>query len=235
MKRCVVTGATKGIGAAICGSLAGEYDVVGLARRRPAHWEGDFLECDLGTRTGIEAAADGLRAMGDIWGLINNAGIGAADPIGEISFDTLQDVFTINVFAPAILTSAAVDRMSTGGRIINICSSAMLGKPERTAYGSSKAAVASMTRTWALELAERGITVNAISPGPIETELFRSRNPKGSPGEQAALAASPLRRIGLPTQIAAAIRLLVGDDGDYTTGQIIGIDGGISAGSASLL
>lgn len=235
MRRCIVTGATRGIGHAICEALAGEYDIVGLARTRPKGWAGDFIECDLSSFAGIEHACAAISSYDHVWGLVNNAGIGAADSIGEIRLETLQQVFTINAFAPAMLASSVSMRMNDGGRIMNVCSSAMLGKPERTAYGSSKAALASMTRTWALELAPRGITVNAVSPGPIETELFRDRNPKGSPGEQSALAASPMHRLGTPAQVAALVRLLMDPCADYTTGQIVGVDGGISAGPSSLL
>jgi 3-oxoacyl-[acyl-carrier protein] reductase len=231
IRRCVVTGATKGIGASICEKLKNDgFEVVGLARTKPVDWQGQFIEADLSKSAGIDAACKQVADLGTIWALINNAGIGIADPIESLDYDDMVRVFTVNTFAPALLTRAAVPGMREGGRIVNLCTSAMLGKSERTTYGGSKAAVASFTRSWALELASRSISVNAISPGPIETELFRSRNPVGSPGELEQLATIPLQRIGTPSEIALVVALLVNPDMAYCTGQVFNIDGGISIG-----
>ncbi|UWN50944.1 3-oxoacyl-[acyl-carrier-protein] reductase FabG [Alcanivorax sp. ALC70] len=89
------------------------------------------------------------------------------------------------------------------------------------------------TRTWALELARTGITVNAIAPGPIETELFRENNPPGSDREAAYLDLVPMRRLGDPSEIAATIQFMLGEESGYMTGQTVCVDGGASVGRAA--
>jgi NAD(P)-dependent dehydrogenase (short-subunit alcohol dehydrogenase family) len=120
------------------------------------------------------------------------------------------------------------------GRIVNISSVTVLGFPERTSYAATKAALVSFTRTWALELATTGITVNAIAPGPIETDMFRTNNPVGSPGEARYLAIIPMQRLGRPADVAAATAFLVSRDAGFITGQTLFVDGGASVGRAQV-
>ncbi|MEO1860158.1 MAG: SDR family oxidoreductase, partial [Verrucomicrobiales bacterium] len=118
------------------------------------------------------------------------------------------------------------------GRIINISTELILGAPTRTAYGGSKAALVSVSRTWALELAKYGVTVNAIAPGPVDTELFRRNNPEGSAIRAEKLARIPLGRLGSPRDIASVVKFLMSDEAGYITGQTLHIDGGSSIASA---
>jgi 3-oxoacyl-[acyl-carrier protein] reductase len=104
------------------------------------------------------------------------------------------------------------------------------GVANRTAYAAAKAAMLSLTRTRALELAETGITVNAVAPGPTETELFRQNTPAGSEAERRFLSLVPMKRLGRPEELAAAVAFLLSEDAGYITGQTLFVDGGASVG-----
>jgi 3-oxoacyl-[acyl-carrier protein] reductase len=125
-------------------------------------------------------------------------------------------------------------RRKKWGRIVNVSSLTILGMVERTAYAAAKAALVSFARSWALELAGTGITVNAVAPGPTETELFRANNPVGSEGEKRYLSGIPMGRFGRPEEIAAAIEFFLSEDAGFITGQTLFVDGGASIGRAPL-
>ena len=120
------------------------------------------------------------------------------------------------------------------GRIVTISSRAALGKELRTAYSATKAGVIGLTRTWALELAPHGITVNAIGPGPIETELFKSANPHNSPRTQAIIRGVPVQRLGQPEDIAHAADFFLSDGASFVTGQVLYVCGGMTVGVAPI-
>jgi NAD(P)-dependent dehydrogenase (short-subunit alcohol dehydrogenase family) len=138
---------------------------------------------------------------------------------------------------PAVQTAQAFlpgMRERGWGRIVNISSLTILGITQRTAYAAAKAALVSFARTWALELATTGVTVNSVAPGPTETELFRANNPPGSEGELRYLSGVPMGRLGKPEEIAAAIAFLLSDDAGFITGQTLFVDGGASVGKAGI-
>lgn len=141
----------------------------------------------------------------------------------------------VNLHPALVATQAALPGMRARGwgRIVNISSLTVLGSVERTSYAAAKAALVSFTRSWALELAPTGITINAVSPGPTETELFRANNAPGSEGEARYLAGIPMRRFGKPEEIAAAVAFLLSDDAAFMTGQTLHVDGGASIGKLS--
>ena len=119
------------------------------------------------------------------------------------------------------------------GRIVNIASRALLGKVGRSSYSAAKASLVALARTWALEFAEYNITVNVVAPGPVQTEAFSNNYPKGSVEEQRLIAALPLRRIGLPEEVAYAIAFFLDERASFITGQTLFVDGGGSVGVAS--
>ncbi len=120
------------------------------------------------------------------------------------------------------------------GRIVNISSRAALGKELRTAYAATKAGLHGITRTWALELAKHGITVNAIGPGPIATELFMHANPPGSLRTKAIVDSVPVGRLGTPADVANAVAFFADARSGFVTGQVLYVCGGMTCGVAPI-
>jgi 3-oxoacyl-[acyl-carrier protein] reductase len=228
-RRVLITGASKGIGRAVADRVAQAGNIpVGLARTRPDTFPGQFYEVDLADRAATAKALDAVLAVGPIDAVVNNVGFVRLGRIGSIDLDHLFDTYDLNVRVAIQVTQAALPGMlATGwGRIVNVTSLTTLGTPERTPYAAAKAALEACTRIWANELAATGITVNAVAPGPTETELYRERSPIGSEREARLLESIPLRRVGSPREIAHAIHALLDEDAGYITGQIIRVDGG---------
>jgi 3-oxoacyl-[acyl-carrier protein] reductase len=230
----LVTGASKGIGRALSEQLAnkGHY-VVGIARHADAgDFPGKLVAIDLADGGAARSAIDRLAADHAFDGVVNNVGLVRPQALGEIELDALDDVLRVNLHPAVLATQALLPGMKARawGRIVNVSSLVVLGAPERTAYAAAKAALISFARSWALELAETGITVNAVAPGPTETELFRQNNPPGSIGEARYLSAVPMRRFGTPAEVAAAIAFLLSNEAAFITGQSLFVDGGASIG-----
>lgn len=233
----LVTGATKGIGRALSQRVAGAgHRVIGLARGVDSGFPGELISVDLADRAATAAVLADLASRHRIAGVVNNVGLVRPQPLEEIGPDDLLVVLDLNLRVAVQTVQAALPAMRADGwgRIVNISSLTVLGVPHRTAYAAAKAALISFTRTWALELATTGITVNAVAPGPTETELFRENNPPGSAGEAGYLAGVPMRRFGRPDEIAAAIDFFLSEDAAYITGQTLFVDGGASVGRAAL-
>lgn len=231
--KCVlVTGATKGIGWAISRRLsdAGAH-VIGLARHvDEIDFPGFLYQCDLSDAGQTEDVLRMIREKYPVDAIVNNVGVVRPEAMGEISLASFYQVYDLNVRSAVQVVQAFSDVMKQRqeGRIINIASIASQGSAGKTSYSAAKSALVGCTKTWALELADYGITVNAISPGPVETQLLRESYPVGSEKEKQLLADIPLKRLARPEEIAAAVQFLLSPDAAFITGQVLQIDGGKS-------
>jgi NAD(P)-dependent dehydrogenase (short-subunit alcohol dehydrogenase family) len=231
----MITGASKGIGRTLADSLtANGYEPVGLARTAPADFPGEFHEIDLGDRAATADVLERVVAGGRVDAVVNNVGFARFGRIGSIDLDDLFVTYDMNVRTAVQVVQAVLPGMigAGWGRIVNVSSLTTLGTPERTPYAAAKAALETCTRIWASELASTGVTVNAVAPGPIETEMYRERSPAGSEREARFLETIPMHRVGTPAEIAHVICLLLGEDASYITGQIVRVDGGGSIGAS---
>ena len=231
----VVTGASRGIGRAIAERLGGEgWQVVNLDRDPAEDADGSvqWIETNLADPDSIQAAFEKIaeQNLGPITGLVNNAGIALADLLEDSTVEDFDLTMAVNMRAPMLCTQAVLDDMKTEGfgRIVNIASRAHLGKTHRTAYAGSKGGIASMSRVWALELAQHGITVNCIAPGPIATELFKQANPLDMPRTQEIIGTVPVGRLGEPEDIAQAAAFFMDERSGFINGQTLYVCGGIT-------
>jgi NAD(P)-dependent dehydrogenase (short-subunit alcohol dehydrogenase family) len=235
-RSAVVTGASRGIGAAIANRLIEDgwrvfnLDIIAPTNETAATW----IESDLANKTSIAAAFTDILAQGPVTGLVNNAGIPNNETLQQTSLDQFDRTVAINMRAPMICAQAVLDGMKAAGfgRIVNMSSRAHLGKAKRTAYAGTKGALVSMTGVWALEMAAHGITVNAIAPGPIRTDLFEAANPPNEPRTQEIIDAIPVKRLGEPGDIANAAGFFMSDAASFVTGQTLYVCGGTTLARA---
>ena len=243
----LITGAAKGIGAAIADTLArqGMHVLIGDIDETQARTKAEALtragqtasalRIDVGEPASIAAAFEVIdRQCGRCDILVNNAAIAKTFPFVDFPLDSWQAHLAINVTGVLLCAQHAARRMmrERWGRIINIASVAGMRAVGvgRTGYGTSKAAVIGLTRQMAVELAEHGITANAVAPGPVDTPMTRVLH---SPEfRQSYTDAIPMNRYGTPDEIAAAVAYLASDAAAYVTGIVIPVDGGFLASGA---
>jgi 3-oxoacyl-[acyl-carrier protein] reductase len=244
----LVTGASRGIGAATARALAEEgWSVaVNYSRDRDgAKSVASSIEEGGGTALAVRAdvahpeAPDEMLAeiaerLGPVLVLVNNAGITADNLSMRLSDEDWSRVLEVNLTAAFRLTRSTIGPMMRQrfGRVINVSSVVGLrANPGQANYAASKAGLIALTRTMAVEVARRGVTVNAVAPGLIETDLTSDFTSDGSDsnGSGGLLDAIPARRTGSPEDVAACIRFLASDEASYVTGTVLPVDGGMSA------
>ena len=236
----VVTGGSVGIGAEICRHmLDAGYDVISLALHKPewTHARLDAREIDLLDAGAVADAAGAIAAQRAVTHLVHNAGVIRPAPLSETKLEDLQALTQLHIGAAVTLAQAFLPGMKAAhfGRIVLMSSRGALGLANRTAYGATKAGVVGLVRSWALEFAPLGVTVNAIAPGPIgDTEMFRSVIPPGDPREQSLAASIPVKRLGRSDDVARAVMFFADRNNDFVTGQTLYVCGGASLGSLVL-
>ncbi|KAG8813071.1 hypothetical protein FRC18_002692 [Serendipita sp. 400] len=237
-KIAIVTGSSRGIGSAIAISLAQKganvvINYVSSNSKSRAEEVAKTVET-LGSKSLVVQAdlaklddldklvKQTVATFGKIDILVNNAGVGEFAPIGSITLESYQRIFDINVRSVIFLSQAAAAHMGQGGRIINISSiAARLGNPTSTVYAASKAALEGITRVMGIELRERGIGVNAVSPGPVITDAFTSLAP------EAQEMFKTLYPVGEASDIADTVDFLAGPTSGWITGTTLSTNNGV--------
>ena len=233
----IVTGGSSGIGLEICRAMmAAGYRVVsldlapGLALGPGFH----AIEVDLGDVAATRRVAADVAAAWPVSHVVHNAGTIRPALLADVTVDDLAALTQLHLAAPLLLVQAVLPGMRAAGfgRVVLISSRAALGLATRSAYAATKAGLLGLARTWALELAGEGITVNVVAPGPIAgTRMFHDVVPKGSEREAALAGAIPVGRLGRPDDVARAVMFFADAANGFVTGQTLFVCGGSSVGS----
>jgi len=242
MRNVVVTGGSRGLGLGIAARLARSgYNVIAIARKPSDPLNAaisdlngagglHFLPFDLGEVAAIPAMVAEIRkTFGAVYGLVNNAGIGTSGLLATMHNSEIEALLRLNVLSPIILTKYVVRQMMAdgAGRVINMSSIiATTGYNGLSVYGATKAAATGFTRSLAREVGKLGITVNAIAPGFVDTELTQSLS---DDARKRIAGRSALRRLPETDDVARMVEYLLGDGGRNITGSVLTIDAGNTA------
>jgi 3-oxoacyl-[acyl-carrier protein] reductase len=236
----LVTGTSTGIGRVLCQHLlASGFEVVALARRQTEieHPRLHSVCVDLADRQATAQAAAELARRYAITTFVHNAGIIRPALLADVKLEDLDALTELHLGSAIALTQALLPAMRAQrfGRIVLLSSRGALGLATRSVYSATKAGLIGMARTWALELAPEGITVNVVAPGPIRgTEMFHEVVPAESERERKLAEAIPVKRLGTPEDVARAVDFFVEPGNSFVTGQVLYVCGGASVGSVSI-
>ena len=225
----VVTGANRGIGLATAQLLADQgHEVVGTGRTAPEAFPGTFYEVDFADSANLAAVGAEIADRHAVTGLVNNAGLSQARSVETVTMEDMDAHYRVNLRALVQVTQIMLPRLKAaegGGRIVNIASRVVVGRAVRTPYVATKAALVGLTRSWALDLAPDGITVNCIAPGFIESPMTEALN-EAQKGQ--ILSTIPAGRLGTGDEIAASCVYLASAEAAYVTGQTLHVNGGMA-------
>ncbi len=234
-----VTGGSAGIGKAICEDLLAQgYEVVSLARR-PSGIDHPLLhsiEVDLTDRAASAEAMSEMARRFEVTTVVHNAGVIRPALLADVKLDDLDALVELHLGSAIQLVQAVLPAMRAQrfGRVVLMSSRAALGAATRSCYSATKSGMLGMARTWALELAADGITVNVVAPGPVRTDMFYDVIEAGSERERALAASVPVQRVGEVADVARAVRFFADPAASFVTGQVLYVCGGASIGSLSI-
>lgn len=235
----VITGGSKGIGLDLATRLLDKgYTVLSLARGtgKDAPEELIQISCDLLDEGSVTNTARAIATEHDVTHFVQNAGMIWPNLLEDATPSDITGLAQLHLGSALSLMQAFLPAMKARGfgRVLFNGSRAALGVPTRTAYSASKAGMIGMARTWALELAPHGITVNVVAPGPVQTDNFWGIVPKGSEREATLAKALPVGRLGTPRDISNAFLFFCDPENGFVTGQTLYVCGGASVGTLSL-
>lgn len=231
----VITGGARNIGQAIALRLQDDgyrTIVLDIVEPEAESLKADAHLVDLGDITATQAVLDDIIAMHNVDCLVNNVGIVAPALLNETRVEDFERLMQLNVRSALVCAQALLPGMRERqhGRIVMNTSRVVLGKEARSLYSATKGALQSMARTWALELAGDGITVNCVAPGPIATTAFWQNNPPDSERAQRIINNIPVQRMGQPEDVAQAVSFFCDERSGFITGQTLFVCGGVTVG-----
>jgi 3-oxoacyl-[acyl-carrier protein] reductase len=238
-KTMVITGGNRGIGEDITQRfLDAGYKVINISRQEPSisHDNLETFIADLADRKVTEDIAKQISADNEVTSFVHNAGVIRPDFLDDVKLEDLDYLTQLHIGSAITLSQAFLDSMRKNhfGRIVLISSRGVLGLVTRTNYAATKAGQIGLVRTWALELAKDGITVNAVAPGPIETDMFHELVPEDSEQKLKIADSVPVKRVGNAADIGRVVEFLCEPESSFITGQTWYVCGGASLGSLAL-
>ncbi|MEN9627851.1 MAG: hypothetical protein RJA10_1078 [Pseudomonadota bacterium] len=240
MSAALITGTSTGIGRVLCERLLAQgRSVVGLSRRASGltHPNLHELAVDLADPAATAEAAREVAARFEVDTFIHNAGVIRPALLADVQPDDLPLLSQLHIGSAITLMQALLPglRQRRYGRVVLMSSRGALGLATRSAYSATKAGMIGLARTWALELAAEGITVNVVAPGPIRgTEMFHAVVPAESERERKLAAAIPVQRLGTPEDVAQAVEFFIAPANGFVTGQVLYVCGGASVGTLTI-
>jgi len=211
------------------------YEVLSLDLQ-PGDSKARSIKIDLTDTAATAQVAAEIARSHQVTTVVHNAGVIRPALLPDVKLQDFNALVNLHLSAAILLTQACLPAMKAAGfgRVVLVSSRAVLGLPTRTSYSATKAGMLGMARTWALELAPSGITVNVVAPGPIQTANFHGIVPEGSPQVDRVVQGIPVKRLGQPDDVARAVMFFAAPEAGFITGQVLYVCGGTSVGSLAL-